>query len=122
MTGVGLAMVIGAIGYGIYDLILVAFYGRSSTISQFLITTCFKAPFICVAFGFLAGHLFAYMWPMEMPIADYTAWRHTVWVDAACAVGVYEGCRQIITAIADRGMRAFIKRIEQQNNWEKHKD
>lgn len=99
MTGVGLALVIGAIAYAIYDLVLVTFFGKSSTISQFLIATVFKAPFVSFAMGLLCGHLFAYMVPDMMPNGDWNAWRKTVWINVLCGIGVYEGLRQIATAL-----------------------
>lgn len=62
MTGVGLVLTIGFLGYAIYDLILVVFFGKASTISQFMIAVGFKAPFIVFTFGYVAGHLWSSMY------------------------------------------------------------
>lgn len=62
MTGVGLALVIGFIGYAIYDFILVVFFGKSSTISQYMIAVGFSAPFVVFTFGYIAGHLWSSMY------------------------------------------------------------
>jgi hypothetical protein len=75
MTGVGLALVIGSIGYAIYDFILVVFFGKSSTISQYMIAVGFSAPFVVFTFGYIAGHLWSSMYsencvaapPLTMP-------------------------------------------------------
>lgn len=62
MTAVGLVLVIGLIGYALYDLVLVVFFGKSSTISQFMIALGFQAPFIVLTFGYVGGHLFSSMY------------------------------------------------------------
>ena len=57
----------GILALAIYDLATVVF-GRikgtnySNSVSQFLIMTAFKSPFISFAFGCTVGHLFFYMW------------------------------------------------------------
>lgn len=62
MTGVGLVLVIGFIALALYDFVLVVFFGKSSTVSQFLIAIGFKAPTIVFIFGYLGGHLFSSMY------------------------------------------------------------
>lgn len=63
MHPAALAVTIAVIGLGIYDLIMVAFFGAGSSVSDFLINAGFKDPVIVFAFGFIAGHLFGYMRP-----------------------------------------------------------
>lgn len=50
---------------GIYDLTVIVFKGRASSISGFLISTAFKSPLVNFAFGCTAGHLFFYMFDVN---------------------------------------------------------
>jgi hypothetical protein len=49
------------IGLGIYDLIVVCFYGVDSSISRFVQDSIFASPFVSFVFGNVSGHLFFYM-------------------------------------------------------------
>lgn len=67
-----LAVTICIITLGIVDLALVVYglwSGKStqSTVSNFLIKLGLNVPSIVFVFGFVAGHLFGYMYPAECP-------------------------------------------------------
>lgn len=49
------------IGLGIYDLIVVSFFGIDSSISRFVQNSIFASPFVAYVFGNVSGHLFFYM-------------------------------------------------------------
>lgn len=49
---------------GIYDLVCVV-RGLDSSVSAFLVNVGFKSPMVVFAFGFVAGHLFGYLRPIE---------------------------------------------------------
>lgn len=51
------------IALGIYDLYAVSTGGVDATISRYLQNSAFDAPLVPFVFGFIAGHLFAYMKP-----------------------------------------------------------
>lgn len=95
MTVVGLVLVIVMITMALYDFVLVEFFGKQSTISQFLIGTAFAAPMISCGFGWVGGHLFSYMWPMQMPSVEYSAWRATVWTEVFYGALLYAGVREL---------------------------
>lgn len=63
MTIAGLVTYIGILTLAIVDLGLVLFRGTGGSVSQFLITTAFRSPFVSFAFGCTCGHLFFNMWP-----------------------------------------------------------
>lgn len=50
---------------GIYDAIMVTFWGVDSSISRFVQNTSFDSPFFSFGCGFLAGHFFGYMKPTD---------------------------------------------------------
>ena len=68
----GLVCTICIIVLGIVDLALVV-YGylnnksTQSTVSDFLIKIGLSRPMVVFTFGFVAGHLFGYMYPAECP-------------------------------------------------------
>lgn len=50
---------------GIYDLVCVV-RGIDSSVSVFLVNVGFRSPMVVFAFGFVAGHLFGYLKPVEV--------------------------------------------------------
>jgi hypothetical protein len=82
----GLVVTILMIVLGIYDLAVVVFKGTGSSVSDFLIRTGLKAPFVVFVFGFVAGHLFGRMTPSGVTPVDN--W----WYLISCGVfGVFVG-------------------------------
>lgn len=65
MTTTALVVTIAFITLGIYDLVVVTFFGTGRSISRFLQGTALRHPFVGFVFGFIAGHLFGYMAPEE---------------------------------------------------------
>lgn len=65
MTDIGLWVFILVIVAGAIDLIFIYKRGVGGSISQFLIGTAFKAPFVSFTFGCVVSHLFFYMYPMS---------------------------------------------------------
>lgn len=59
----GLVTTIGVICLGIFDMCCVCFGGTGSSVSNFLVSSGFKAPAMVFAFGWVGGHLFGYMTP-----------------------------------------------------------
>ena len=50
---------------GIYDLVCVASGSVNNSVSSFLVNTGSQAPVVVFSFGFIAGHLFGYMGPVN---------------------------------------------------------
>lgn len=65
MNRTGLYLLIGAIGYGIYDWICVIRTGVNSSISQYIINLTHANPVISFIFGLICGHLFMNMYPVK---------------------------------------------------------
>lgn len=64
MTKTALVVTIAVITLGIYDLVVVVFFGGvEQSISRFLQDTAFEAPVVTFTFGFICGHVFGYMKP-----------------------------------------------------------
>jgi len=57
----GLVVTILIIILGIYDLVVVLVSGTTSSVSDFLVRSGFKAPVFVFGVGFVCGHLFGYM-------------------------------------------------------------
>lgn len=63
MNPTGLVVFILVLAAGIYDLaVVVIFKKMNRSITNFLITTAYKAPIVTFTFGCSAGHLFFYMY------------------------------------------------------------
>jgi len=79
----------GILALAIYDLATILF-GRkpgekySNSVSQFLIGTAFKSPFISFAFGCTVGHLFFYMWDVG---CNFDHARHFLTAGCGAAFG-----------------------------------
>lgn len=63
MKTTALVTTILVITLAIYDLVVVSFWGVEVSVSRFLQSTAFKAPFVPFGIGFICGHLFGYMPP-----------------------------------------------------------
>lgn len=61
MNTTPLVVFVVIIALGIYDLGCVVFSGVGSSISAFMVSLGFKAPFTSFVFGCIAGHFFFYM-------------------------------------------------------------
>lgn len=72
MTTTALVVTISFITLGIYDLVVVTFFGTGKSISRFLQGTALRHPFVGFVFGFIAGHLFGYMNPEEDGVRGVT--------------------------------------------------
>ena len=53
------------IALGIYDLVMVSFFGIETSISQFVINLGFHAPVFVFMVGFVCGHVFGWMPPKD---------------------------------------------------------
>lgn len=97
MATTGLVVFVAILALAIYDLIVVIRKGTASSISQFLITTAFKAPFVSFAFGATVGHLFFVMYDANCTLN----WTERMIV-AGCGAGVALGVSEIVRAIKPR--------------------
>lgn len=94
MLPIGLWVFIGIIVLGILDLYFVLFKKTSSSVSQFLITTSFRAPFVSFTFGCVVAHLFFYMYPIG---ADSGIWFRLSY--GVAGAGVFWGIQEIVRAL-----------------------
>lgn len=80
-----LSVTIAVIVLGIVDISLVV-YGyinrktTESSISNFLIQLGIRAPFTAFTFGFVAGHLFGYMYPATCPPVTANIFAPNFWM------------------------------------------
>lgn len=98
MLPVGLFVFIGIIVLGIIDLYYVLFKKTSSSVSQFLITTAFRSPFVSFTFGCVVAHLFFYMYPAG---ESSGIWERLSY--AVAGAGVFWGIQQIIFGFKNKG-------------------
>lgn len=81
----GLCVTVAVIALGVIDLALVI-YGyvnqktTESTISNFLIQLGFRSPFTVFVFGYVAGHLFGYMYPASCPPVTANIFAPNFWM------------------------------------------
>ena len=91
MMTVGLVVFIGIIVLGIVDLYFVLFKDTASSVSQFLITTSFRAPAVPFAFGCVVSHLFFYMYPVDKTSGFLMRLSYAV-----AGAGVFWGIQEIV--------------------------
>lgn len=65
MKATALFCTIAMIILGIYDAIMVSFYGVDASISRFMQNTTFDSPVFAFMCGFVCGHIFGYMKPTD---------------------------------------------------------
>jgi len=65
MSLAGLLTTIAIIALGIIDLAFVLLNGTGSTVSTFMVNVGFASPMVVFAVGFVCGHLFGYMRPVD---------------------------------------------------------
>ena len=94
MLPVGLFVFIAILATAIVDLYFVLFKKTSSTVSQFLITTNFRAPFVSFAWGCTIAHLFFYMYPAGTDSGIW--WRMSY---AAAGAFLFWGIQEIVKAL-----------------------
>lgn len=72
MTTTALVTTIIVIVLGIYDLVCVTIGSVNTSVSHFLANAGAQAPVVVFAFGFVAGHLFGYMTPIDQNVDTKT--------------------------------------------------
>ena len=70
MSKTALVTTITIIALGVYDLVCVTLGDTSISVSAFLINAGVQAPAVTFAIGFVCGHLFGYMKPIDKLMRD----------------------------------------------------